>query len=166
MKLDTQTVLPLLMQLLKNHSFTKPRDAIQHAINVADELERQVAAHNREQEPVVQTYKLAEPSFNGCELISAERYRQIHKEGYTTEHDDEHDGSEMLAAAICYAHCAGNFKQGSPRQWPWSEQDWKPSGDKIRDLTKSGALIAAEIDRLIRIEWKQPHLNPPTKCCP
>lgn len=35
--------------------------------------------------------------------------------------------------------------------WPytWAEKWWKPSpGDRIRELEKAGALIAAEIDRL------------------
>jgi hypothetical protein len=34
--------------------------------------------------------------------------------------------------------------------WPWDESWWKP-GDRIRELAKAGALIAAEIDRLNRI---------------
>jgi hypothetical protein len=32
--------------------------------------------------------------------------------------------------------------------WPWNDDDWKPSPDPIRNLVKAGALIAAEIDRL------------------
>lgn len=32
--------------------------------------------------------------------------------------------------------------------WPWREESFKPSDDQIRNLTKAGALIAAEIDRL------------------
>jgi hypothetical protein len=35
--------------------------------------------------------------------------------------------------------------------WPWEQPDWwKPSDNPIRNLEKAGALIAAEIDRLIR----------------
>jgi gamma-glutamylcyclotransferase (GGCT)/AIG2-like uncharacterized protein YtfP len=45
--------------------------------------------------------------------------------------------------------------------WPWDESAFKPSPDnRIKELTKAGALIAAEIDRLLRIEQhKQPHYN-------
>jgi hypothetical protein len=88
----------------------------------------------------------------GAELISAERKRQIEVEGWDSKHDEQHSKHELLAAAICYAHNAGNFKMVSPRMWPWAEEWWKPTGNKIRDLAKAGALIAAEIDRLQRRE--------------
>jgi len=85
----------------------------------------------------------------GIELITDERKRQIEIEGWTPEHDAQHSHAELLAAAICYAHNAGHFKMTSPRMWPWDEKWWKPSvGDKVRDLVKAGALIAAEIDRM------------------
>jgi hypothetical protein len=38
-----------------------------------------------------------------------------------------------------------------PSSWPWDYDWWKPSDDPIRNLTKAGALIAAEIDRLNRL---------------
>ena len=38
----------------------------------------------------------------------------------------------------------------APGIWPWDHEFWKPSEDQIRNLVKAGALIAAEIDRLIR----------------
>ena len=85
----------------------------------------------------------------GIELIAAERQGQVEREGYTPEHDDAHANRELLAAAICYAHNAGQFKQGPPTMWPFGNPDWKP-GDNIKDLAKAGALIAAEIDRLQR----------------
>jgi hypothetical protein len=37
--------------------------------------------------------------------------------------------------------------------WPWRWEWWKP-GNRVRELEKAGALIAAEIDRLSRIENK------------
>ena len=88
----------------------------------------------------------------GTELIAKERERQISEEGWTSDHDDEHEEGELLAAAICYAHNSGQFKFTSPRAWPWAEKWWKPSGDRKRDLAKAGALIAAEIDRLSRLQ--------------
>lgn len=85
----------------------------------------------------------------GADLIATERMRQITEEGWTAEHDDEHTKSELLAAAMCYANTEG-FTDSPPPAWPWSEGWWKPTGSRVRDLVKAGALIAAEIDRLQR----------------
>ncbi len=39
----------------------------------------------------------------GIELITAERKRQIEKEGWTPEHDAEHTDGSLALAAVCYA---------------------------------------------------------------
>ena len=40
--------------------------------------------------------------------------------------------------------------------WPWNVVWWKPTpDDRIRELAKAGALIAAEIDRLIYISGQK-----------
>lgn len=86
----------------------------------------------------------------GIELIAAERQRQIEKEGWTVEHDRQHKNGELAQAASCYAmkRCVTDPFQ-APIQWPWSLEYWKPTPDnRIKELTKAGALIAAEIDRL------------------
>ena len=103
----------------------------------------------------------------GAELITAERQRQIDVEGWTPEHDDEHDECQLLDAAICYAGMAGTQTMGVERfdvaitalmeVWPWEKEGWKPSDDPIRNLTKAGAFIAAEIDRLQRLNPPQPN---------
>jgi len=86
----------------------------------------------------------------GAELIAAERTRQIKREKFTAEHDDQHTSSELLQAAICYAENGSDFCLGADGvTWPWAATDWKPTG-KIENLVKAGALIAAEIDRLQR----------------
>jgi len=91
---------------------------------------------------------------NGIERIAAERQRQIEREGWTLEHDDEHRNGEMAAAAACYAltvipHWAR--EQAIANFWPWEKRWWKPDpDDDIRDLEKAGALIAAEIERRLR----------------
>lgn len=36
-----------------------------------------------------------------------------------------------------------------PHDWPFDPPSWKPGADRIRELVKAGALIAAEIDRLM-----------------
>ncbi len=82
---------------------------------------------------------------DGVALIATERSRQLTQEGWTIEHDDEHAGGELALAAASYA---SGEKLPS---WPWGDNWWKPSrANRIRELQKAGALIAAEIDRLLR----------------
>lgn len=100
---------------------------------------------------------------SGTELIREERVRQIEAEGFNHEHDSQHTDGSLVAAAICYATVNPKMEKRFnpiwadvlyivPRQWPhsWSPKWWNPS-DRIRDLQKAGALIAAEIDRLINL---------------
>jgi hypothetical protein len=86
----------------------------------------------------------------GVEMIGAERRRQIRQERYTSAHDDDHGDGGLARAALCYT--MPNLKKNMPPPdfWPWDGCFWKPSDDPIRNLTKAGALIAAEIDRLQR----------------
>lgn len=104
---------------------------------------------------------------SGIEMIAAERERQIKEEGWTSEHDDQHQRSELAYAAACYAEFAASGfypplrrlnRRGPPRgrNWPFHDSWWKPGiGDdvdaRIYELAKAGALIAAEIDRLQRL---------------
>lgn len=96
----------------------------------------------------------------GSDLIAAERERQIAVEGWTPDHDDEHDTGELTAAAIEYAarayaltHLGGGNHDAPPSAlWPWDASWWKPGADPIANLVKAGALVAAEIDRLVRAE--------------
>ncbi len=84
--------------------------------------------------------------------IGAERLRQQREEGWTEEHDDEHDAGEIADAAACYA--LGKPWEIVKQLWPWAMQWWKPT-DKRRNLVKAGALIVAEIERLDRVEKGQ-----------
>lgn len=86
---------------------------------------------------------------DGISMIAAERERQITVEGWTANHDDAHSDGSLAIAASCYARAAGQNVPASWIGWPW-EDGWKPSCDRVRDLVKAGALIAAEIDRLQR----------------
>ena len=115
--------------------------------------------------------RVAASAESGAGLIAAERQRQIETGGYTAEHDDLHnERAELLDAARCYAllgrtsfrpHHRAPHPDLLPHDygWPWRSDDqagppqvlrWSPSQDPIRNLTKAGALIAAEIDRLQR----------------
>jgi len=88
----------------------------------------------------------------GVELIAAERQRQMEVEGWSPEHDDEHEDGELLEAGISYAEHVAVKGTWVPKTWPFDEGWWKPSPNPIRNLVKAGALIAAEIDRLQRVE--------------
>lgn len=107
-------------------------------------------------------------ALTGVELIAAERLRQVEEEGWTNDHDAEHRSGAMAKAAACYALPAedrdvrsyedipfggstdrGNARYAMPSRWPWDAHFWKPCpDDRVRELVKAGALIAAEIDRL------------------
>ena len=101
----------------------------------------------------------------GIQLIADERQRQIEDLGYNFENDSEYKTLALGNAAICYATLAGcspdmrgQFRTAKsfgnpPRGWPWSVDDWKPSkgdtdAERVQELIKAGALIAAEIDRI------------------
>lgn len=100
---------------------------------------------------------------SGVELIVAERQRQISQEGWTPQHDDGHRLCQLADAAACYIDGRRDYRQ---EKWPWAIHWWKPSGSRIRDLTKAGALIAAEIDRLQRLEARQTTTRSGGGACP
>lgn len=105
----------------------------------------------------------------GVRQIAEERQRQIQEEGWTPEHDAEHTGGELVRAAVCYALPEASRQTFPPTRgildlWPWArEWDKRPRGEggrllrsdeqtrpeRIDGLTKAGALIAAELDRLL-----------------
>jgi hypothetical protein len=107
----------------------------------------------------------------GIELIAAERKRQIEAEGWSIAHDSEfHQYGELAMAGACYALNDHLYPLGQTTEnkfgvhmtierktfWPFAKKWWKPAlttnpGDRIKELTKAGALIAAEIDRLNNI---------------
>jgi len=101
---------------------------------------------------------MTQKSKTGMELIHAERERQIAEEGYTPAHDDEHNLGQLALAAACYAaprriyalrvENDGDYRFFDP--FPW-RKDKRESSRRIDLLVKAGALIAAEIDRLIRL---------------
>lgn len=100
----------------------------------------------------------------GIELIAEERQRQIDVEGWTIGHDvQEHPNNELANAAATYAmdsDCREALMDiydcrlvGVPATWPWDEEWYKLTPDnRIKELIKAGALIAAEIDRLQMIQ--------------
>ncbi len=115
---------------------------------------------------------------SGVERIAAERQRQIEKEGWTPEHDDQHTGGELALAAALYAAAQPLYARGKDHRgwdvfydpWPWKKTvphprsesgfpgievnawDKRDKHDRLRRLEIAGALIAAEIDRLERTD--------------
>lgn len=100
----------------------------------------------------------------GVALIGSERQRQMADEGWDADHDDRHTHDELARAAACYALPYGDRELSILRHkvwwyfWPWPD-GFKPLvrpgqdnvDERIRELTKAGALCAAEIDRLERM---------------
>jgi len=97
---------------------------------------------------------------DGAWMIAAERKRQVEREGWSSEHDDQHTLGQLAVAGACYAltedlRGGKDLEPPYPVDWPWEMCDWKPCpNDRVRELAKAGALIAAEIDRLIRAGGK------------
>jgi hypothetical protein len=98
-----------------------------------------------------------DPERDGAQMIVAERRRHA-ASGYTSEHDAEHADESLALAACSYAipRSWRRWKQSRdsngavPTTWPWDARRWRPTqDDRVRELVKAGALIAAEIDRLI-----------------
>lgn len=102
---------------------------------------------------------------DGANLIVKERERQLKEEKYGNEHDDAHDSGELALAASCYIYDYLSqpeqkntvyYRNQAIIFWPWFSCYFKPTPEEpIRQLVKAGALIAAEIDRLLRKDGKQ-----------
>lgn len=99
----------------------------------------------------------------GVQLIAEERQRQIEVKGYTHQHDvDSHVNGRLVLMAAVYAipPSMRAYHYGDkqlPKIWPIGYGSYKPCNDRIRELQKAGALIAAEIDRLQRMEISESH---------
>lgn len=92
------------------------------------------------------------------QAVIAERHRQIEGEGWSTEHDDQHDAGELARAGAAYAIGEEPIECLAPDGtrivhglliWPWTLQWWKPAGFR-RDLVKACALIIAEGEKFDR----------------
>ncbi len=92
----------------------------------------------------------------GLQLIENERKRQIEVEGFDSVRDSSYKKGELVRAAVAYAIVS--YYWGKAYWcwfWPtdWNITWWKPDNRRtINNLAKSGALIAAEMDRLLLLE--------------
>lgn len=127
--------------------------------------------------PVFGKFNLVERG-SGAGMIAAERHRQIKVEGWTAQHDDGHADHSLAMAAAVYAAPEPIFAYRNPPDlyvdaWPatwdhsWDKRRFVGEGlhtpapaadypldERIALLAKSGALIAAEIDRLQRMQMQ------------
>jgi hypothetical protein len=88
---------------------------------------------------------------NGVERIAAERKRQIEEKEWDEDHDSQHTDESLALVACHYAMPECYYSEISniwPESWDYS-YDKRGKTTRIRDLEKAGALIAAEIDRLL-----------------
>ncbi len=109
--------------------------------------------------PEMADQALQRARLSGAQMILEERQRQINEEGWSAEHDDQRNTDEELAWAAAYYALpeeAWDLYSSSllAGLWPenWDTDFNKKHTDRKRDLVKAGALIAAEIDRLLRAE--------------
>jgi hypothetical protein len=86
----------------------------------------------------------------GVALVSAERGRQIAVKGWMPDHDDAHTTRELAYAGDAYLQHYLCPSLTVPTIWPWDDDAWNPKPDQLRNLVRAGALICAEIDRVIR----------------
>lgn len=99
---------------------------------------------------------------HAVKLALSERLRQVHVKGYTDQHDDDHEDSELAIAAACYlVHgtgrrvlrqvLPGTFLASAEDAWPWDEDYDKREerGDFGRVVIAAG-LVIAELERLLR----------------
>lgn len=83
-------------------------------------------------------------------LVVIERSRQVLDKGYGPEHDDAHVEGELAAAAACYA-AGGEVSVGGRGLWPWAAAPVPSAAVPVlRRLAITGALVLAEIERLLR----------------
>lgn len=87
----------------------------------------------------------------GAQLIAREREQQFLREGFTDNRDDQMEKGELVSAARCYLDANIITTLSLLKHWPFNPLSFKNKGP-ISNLVRAGALIAAEIDRLQRLE--------------
>lgn len=105
-------------------------------------------------------------ALGGIAAIAAERQRHaipgaMRGKPYTPQHDDEHTDGELALAGAAYAvpQTTTKFENLRAAVWPVNWTGIPSAAENLderkRELEKAGALIAAEWDRLDRIERQQ-----------
>ncbi|WNO27855.1 hypothetical protein SEA_HUWBERT_106 [Microbacterium phage Huwbert] len=104
-------------------------------------------------------------TMRGADRIKHERIRQVDEEGYDALHDLGHQLQLIEAASVYMTLAVAQINEvpereikraGHPKDagaWPWGRNQYKPK-DLLRNLERSGALIAAAIDAILLEESK------------
>lgn len=136
------------------------RDKLQRELQISKRTSKALASSLYDAAPNGKTPVTVHYTFTseGTRLISQERLRQIEVEHYTPPNDMRYSWPELRNAASCYITFArDDAAKGTdgalaiPKLWPFNAEFWKPAG-YVRNLSKAGALIAAEIDRYLANE--------------
>jgi hypothetical protein len=114
--------------------------------------------------------QLAGPDADAAVQMLVERERQINAEGFEPGHDEEHPEGELATAGAFYALASAMaapapaaapsrlifYVEPDPWEfrWPLEPEWWKPK-DRLRDLVRAGALLAAEADRDVRARRRE-----------
>lgn len=92
---------------------------------------------------------------SGVDLIQSERDRQLKE--WTYAHDREHKEGELLRAAAALLMLELGDQVAAANLWPWEKDRLLKEAQRpnthathLRRLQKSGALVAADLDRRIR----------------
>lgn len=112
---------------------------------------------------------------SGIDIIARERQKQIEKHGYDYRHDAQHCNGQLLDAAVAYINANSLYDYNEnkrdlsdfgnpdapeiliPVGWPFKPESYKGDGDdRISQLAKAAAFLAAEIDRLQNIQPSAP----------
>ena len=91
---------------------------------------------------------------NGFYSIVIERIRQTEIERFSVYSDKEYKDEELALGAAAYAlpESKREYYYNYPKLWPsnWYPHMWKPTpNNRLRELCKAGALIIAEMERLM-----------------
>lgn len=107
---------------------------------------------------IVLAYVNSPNADTGVDVIAKERWEQTDKHQFTIEGDVEHNTNEQLAQAAVFVLTEN--PEDYPDGWePWLMENIRRKGDDvdgtIEKLGIAGALIAAEIDRLVALKAKK-----------
>jgi len=97
---------------------------------------------------------VSDKTLEAIDLVLAERVRQVEELGISTKRDDQYLKDELAMMAACYLYApkypfAIGTGEKVPNQWPHST-GWNPKTSRLRQLEKAGALVIAEIERILR----------------
>lgn len=156
----TEEVFKLAKALMGESSKRVSQEAAQVAVMAArvaiegdSSLDHIRAKNNQDMHP--QPIGSNATPYSGVDIIAKERARQIVR--FAADHDLQWQKSEMALAAAYYALTEDHKSEldtsiGNDMHlllWPWQLSDLRLEDDRVHQLAKAGALIAAEIDRLI-----------------